>query len=78
MKLKIPLLILTTISMIVMIWAGFTRKDALFPLLLNTTVALSMAHLLLDAKKGKARLAYMLVMSLSIFSIVIYGVTLFI
>ncbi|MCA0987393.1 hypothetical protein [Guptibacillus algicola] len=78
MKLKISLLILTTISIIAMVWAGFTRNDALLPLLLNTTVALSMAHLMLDAKKGKVRSAYMLAMSLAIFSIVIYGVTLFI
>lgn len=78
MMLKVLLLIFTMLSIIVMIWAGFTRNDALFPILLSMTTALSMANLLLDARKGKKRTVYMLAMSLSVFSIIICGVTLII
>ncbi|WP_377890239.1 hypothetical protein [Alkalihalobacillus sp. R86527] len=76
MKRKISLLILTTASMIAMIWAGFTRNEALFPILLSTTTAFSMANLALDTRKGKGKTLYKVAMSFAIFSIIICGATL--
>lgn len=55
MKLKITLILITILVMSGMIWAGFTRKEALFPFLLWATLSLSLANMLIDRKDRRSR-----------------------
>ncbi|KMJ57468.1 hypothetical protein AB685_15750 [Bacillus sp. LL01] len=46
-KVQLLLLVLTVLSTILLIWAGFSGKNDIFPLLLTLVVTLSMGNLML-------------------------------
>ncbi len=66
--LQVSLLLLTILVMSVLIWAGFTGQQELFPLLLGITLTLSMSNLYLlnrGTKLGKWYKGAMIIASLS-------------
>ena len=53
-RFQVVLLTLTILSTTLLIWAGFSGKNDIFPLLLTLVVTLSMGNLMLQNRQNKA------------------------
>ncbi len=76
-SIHVVLLTLTILSTILLIWAGFSGKNDLFPLLLTLVVTLSMANLMLQNRQNKAYQLYRVAFGFAFVSLVL-SVTLFV
>lgn len=79
MKSKIPVVLLTLIilSTILLIWAGFSGKNNIFPLLLTLVVTLSMGNLMIQNRQNKASQLYRVAFVFAFVSLVL-SVTIFV
>ncbi|MCM3619870.1 hypothetical protein M3936_20060 [Sutcliffiella horikoshii] len=53
-RFQVVLLTLTIFSTLLLIWAGFSGKNDIFPILLTFVVTLSMGNLMLQNRHNKA------------------------
>ncbi|MDV2582384.1 hypothetical protein [Alkalibacillus haloalkaliphilus] len=67
--IKVSLLVLTILSMSLVIWAGFTGRESIFPFLLTLTLFFSISNLILideDPKRKKLYRVLFIVLCLSV------------
>ncbi|MFN7249914.1 MAG: hypothetical protein ACK4M9_03895 [Anaerobacillus sp.] len=69
--LKVLLLILTILSTSIVIWAGFSDRQSIFPFVLCLTMFLAISNLILANENPKKKKIYRVLFNLSILSVIL-------